>query len=439
MGKGIARLEIGLIVAGLVAIAVLRPHGLWGDGGVRYLNLTELLTTGEVSDGKYSLIGPLLSAPMWLAGQLVGAREAWVAHYNGVVLALGLLAFYWMLRDRMPREVLRTFLLLLVFASMFAKHVTLYYGEVFTAVLVAVGTIVVVTGRRGGWVAVVTGVANTPAALVGLGLLALRRAWDTRRAWCLLVVFAAGAVVMAEAWIRRGSPFRTGYESGNQDHHTVMPYSGGEGFSYPLVFGLLSLLLSFGKGLVFFAPAFFLPVRERLKDLRARADLGALYGMWMAFTVGLILLYAHYWAWTGAHFWGPRYLLFASLPACLVLAVRMHRPYESLLPNVLTLVALALSVWVGVSGAVFGDSAATPAGCLVDGPRYEAPLCYYTPEFSALWYPFVEPPTMDAAQLAYLVFGLGAGAYLLARPALVVFRQVSARVAAVRFTPDRGL
>lgn len=428
MGKGIARLEIGLTVAGLIAIAVLRPHGLWGDGGARYLDLTELLTTGEAPDGKYSLIGPLFSAPLWLAGQLWGVREAWVAHYNGVVFALGLLAFYWMLRDRMPREVLRTFLLLLVFASMFAKHLTLYYGEVFTAVLVAVGTIAVVTERRGGWVAIVTGVANTPASLVGLGFLVIRRVWDARRAWCLLAVFAAVAVVMAEAWIRRGSPILTGYENGNQGHRTIMPYSGLSGFSYPLVFGLLSLVLSFGKGLVFFAPAFFLPVREKLRDLRAGADLGALYGMWMAFTVGLLLLYANYWAWPGAHFWGPRYLLFASLPACLVLAVRLHRPYSTLLPNVLTLAALGLSVWVGVSGAVFGDSAATPAGCLVEGPRYEAPLCYYTPEFSALWYPFVEPPTLDAAQLAHLVFGLTAGAYLLARPALVVFRQLYDRV-----------
>jgi hypothetical protein len=424
VGKGIARLEIGLVVAGLIAIAVLRPHGVWGDGEGRYLNLTELLTTGQAPDGKYSLIGPLYSAPLWLAGQLAGAREAWVAHYNDIVFALGLLAFYRMLRDRMPREVLRTFLLLLVFASMFAKHVTLYYGEVFTAVLVAVGTIAVVTERRGGWAAIVTGVANTPAALVGLGFLAIRRAWDTRRAWCLLAIFAAAAVVLAEGWIRRGNPFLTGYEGGNQGHHTVMPYSGLPGFSYPLFFGLLSLLLSFGKGLVFFAPGFFLPVRERLKDLRAGAGLGALYGMWMAFTVGLILLYANYWAWSGAHFWGPRYLLFASIPACLVLAVRVHRPYETLLPNVLTLGALALSVWVGVSGAVFGDSAATATGCRAEGQRYEEALCYYTPEFSALWYPFVEPQPLDAAQVTYLVFGLAVGAYLLARPARVVFRQV---------------
>ncbi|MFC4015116.1 hypothetical protein ACFOY2_48430 [Nonomuraea purpurea] len=428
MKKAIARLEIGLIVAGLIAIAVLRPHGLWGDGGVRYTDLTQLLTTGAVPDGKYSMIGPLFSAPLWLAGQFWDVGESWVAHYNDVVFALGLLAFYWLLRDRMPREILRTFLLLLVFASMFAKHLTLYYGEVFTAVLVAVGTIAVVTGRRGGWVAIVTGVANTPASLAGLGFLALRRAWDTRRVWCLAAIFAAGGLVLAEAWIRRGSPFLTGYEGRNQGFDSVMPYSGLPGFSYPLLFGLLSLLLSFGKGLVFFAPGLFLPVRERLKDLPA---VGALYGMWLAFTVGLILLYANYWAWSGAHFWGPRYLLFASLPACLVLAVRAHRPYEALLPNVLTLVALALSIWVGVSGAVFGDIAATPAGCRAEGLRYEEALCYYTPEFSALWYPFVAHPTLDAAQVTYLVFGLAVGVFLLARPALVVFREVYGRGLAI--------
>ena len=62
--------------------------------------------------------------------------------------------------------------------------------------------------------------------------------------------------ILLEAWIRRGSPFATGYEN-ERGLRTLLPYSGLPGFTYPFVLGVLSSLFSFGKGLLFFAPGCF--------------------------------------------------------------------------------------------------------------------------------------------------------------------------------------
>jgi hypothetical protein len=62
---------------------------------------------------------------------------------------------------------------------------------------------------------------------------------------------------MAEAWLRRGSPFVSGYAANHGDR-TILPYSGRAGFSYPLLLGIASILFSFGRGLVFFSPGLVL-------------------------------------------------------------------------------------------------------------------------------------------------------------------------------------
>ncbi len=167
----------------------------------------------------------------------------------------------------MDRRVLRTFLLLLVAASMFPAHTISYYAETFTAICVAIGSVLAVFGRRlaalGGWALAALATANIPASLLGLGGMALVYTLRRRRLRYLAAILAAGALILAEAWLRRGSPFANGY-AGDAGFHTVMPFSGGPGFNYPIFFGLLSILFSFGKGLIFFTPGLFLPVRRYL-------------------------------------------------------------------------------------------------------------------------------------------------------------------------------
>ncbi len=76
--------------------------------------------------------------------------------------------------------------------------------------------------------------------------------------------------------------------------------------------------------------------------------------LWYAHLLGLVITYASWWAWYGGWFWGPRLLLFASLPACWQLAhccEQIHR--LSLRGKVATLSCVLLSVWVAISGYVF--------------------------------------------------------------------------------------
>jgi hypothetical protein len=229
----------------------------------------------------------------------------------------------------------------------------------------------------------VLGVANMPASGAGLLLAAAWRFWSTRRFDGFVATALAAALILGENMLVRGSPFDGGYFR-DRGLITVMPFSGMPGFSYPFVLGLLSLLFSFGKGLLFFAPALLLALRTR----RDHPRLAPFLDLSLAFVAGLLLAYSSWWAWYGGWKWGPRFLLFATYPASLALAATLH----SALPWPRRIAAAALAcwtVWVGVSGAVF-DLAGLGL-CIANGYALEH-LCWFVPEFSPLFRPFVLPP-----------------------------------------------
>ena len=78
----------------------------------------------------------------------------------------------------------------------------------------------------------------------------------------------------------------------------------------------------------------------------------SVYVLWLAFLAGLILIYGHWYDWSGDWFWGPRFLLFASFPASFALAVWQSARGTSWIARAITLLLLAFSVWVGINGAV---------------------------------------------------------------------------------------
>jgi hypothetical protein len=427
------RVETGLLLGGLLML-LFSPGSLVSDGEVRFQALNALLERGEVSDTAYSLVGPLGSAPLWLLGRAWRSPEWCCLFYNRLVFFGGLFALDRLLRQEVSGPVRRRFLLLLVFASMFPHHLQFYFGEVFTTVLAAVGVVAVGAGRGGwGWACLVLATVNAPAAVVGLALVAGWTALQTHRGRHLLAVVAATALVLLEAWLRRGHPLTTGYESA-EGARTVLPYSGRPGFSYPLFFGLLSIVLSFGKGLVFYAPGLLLPVPAGAlaesaspSASRSGATLPAAHRLWLLFLLGLVLVYARWWSWYGGWFWGPRFFLFASLPASLALAVCLvEAPRLSLGRNLLTLAALALSFWVGLNGLTFGQS-----GLEMCQDKDLEMLLWYVPEFSALWRPFVVPPHLPEER-ALWVGATVAGAlyaacflYLAGPLALICIRQAA--------------
>ena len=393
--------ESGLIVAGLGVLFFLIPHSVGGDGQVRFQELDMLLKDGRRPTMSFSIWGPLFSTPLYYLGKWIQTPKWWCSRFNALLLALGLLVLHRLLKRRAERSLVSAFFLILLAGSMFPNHLRFYFGEVFTAVWVAVGTVALAGGKPfWGWTAIVLGVLNTPAALPALGLVALQRTFLEKRLRNLLPLVMAFLLILLENGYRRGAFWVTGYED-NAGAATILPYSGMPGFSYPFFFGLLSILLSFGKGIVFFAPGMFLSLKQwrfRLGD-----TLYASYKMWILLVLGLVLVYAKWWSWYGGFFWGPRFFLLASLPASLVLAARLRFPDPSLKSNLITLLALSLSFWVGINGAVFDQQGLDL--CVQNDHALEF-LCWYLPEFSVLWRPFVVSPNLGLEQELTVAYGL---------------------------------
>lgn len=368
----------GLALALLVAVV---PHRMSGDGYVRFVKLDALLRDGTLGRERYSYIGPLFAAPLWVFGD---SRLWWCARFNVLVLAAGVAAAWWSLRPLVRAEDRAASMLLLAATGMMPNATVDFYGEMFSAVMIGTGLMLAfIADRRIGWLAAVLGVANMPAATGGLLLVAIWRFWKDRRLDGVAALVGAAALIALENTIVRGAPLNAGYQ-GDHGAVTVMPFSGMPGFSYPLVLGLVSLLFSFGKGLLFFAPGLLLVGRAR----RDRPELAPFFDASLAFLVGLLLIYSRWWAWYGGWTWGPRFLLFAVYPSSLALAIALHQP-ATVGRTLSTMLLVAWTVWVGVSGAVFGLTGLDE--CLANGYAMEH-LCWYVPDYSPLLRPLVLPP-----------------------------------------------
>ena len=401
-------IDLVLLVLGLTIIYIVSPFAIDGDGIARFRAMSRLLEDGELDRTPYSLVGPLLSAPLWWLGALVQSPEWWAARYNFLLFVGSLVVFYRILTPAIDREAVVRFLLILTLASMFPYHLGRYYGEVFTALMVGLGVaLVCVRHAYWGWVLVVLGVANTPSTAPVMALVALVWSWRTRDLRHLAPILVVGVLIAGEAWLRRGGPFETGY-GGNRGAETIMPYSGLPGFSYPLLLGLISILFSFGKGLFLFSPGLLL-IRRQM-SLRADASRVAL-SIWALFIAGLVVVYAKWWSWYGGVFWGPRFFLFASIPAALALAcwsLDRSRPHWR---DSLAWVAMLWSLWVGVNGLVFRQYGLDV--CTADHYALEF-LCWYVPEYSVLFRPFVEMKPLDTQALVVLAYFAVVGLYLTA-------------------------
>ena len=125
-----------------------------------------------------------------------------------------------------------------------------------------------------------SGVKARGVELPELLFVAIKHVRDSRRVRHVIPVLLAASLILLESWIRRGHPFTSGYE-GNAGLRTLMPYSGQPGFSYHYYFGLLSITLSYGKGILFFAPGLLLKVGVPLGrlpgDITIRRGGGSFY------------------------------------------------------------------------------------------------------------------------------------------------------------------
>jgi hypothetical protein len=414
-------IETAMIVAALAGLFFLLPHELNGDDIQRLADIRQLLDRGRLSDDPYSLVMPLASAPVLLLSHLTESWTFWATRFNVLITAAGILIAYRLLRGRVDARLFRLTVLILLVASLYTNRMRDYNAEVFTATLVTIGIICLATNRHVilGWAAIVIGVVNIPASVVALMLLAIMQAARTRKLRHLLPVAAALALIMLEAWIRRGSPLDTGY-GGNHGYRTIMPYSGEPGFSYPFVLGLAAILFSFGRGLLFFTPGLFMWLNSRV---RALLPWRAAVGMMLLFTAGLVLIYASWWAWYGGIGWGPRFFAFAAIPASIIVAAGVRRAGRSARADLLTLTVLALSAWVGLAGAIT-DLNVDLGFCEGHGTFANEAYCWFAPDYSSLWQPIRQFPALTTGEWVLGAFFCVLYVYLAAPLVVSLIRSV---------------
>ena len=396
--------EGGLLAAGFLIVFFVAGHEVLGDGIYRFRDIQNLLYHGHLTYSHFSLVMPLASVPFLLLGHVVESQEWWAARFNVIVVAAGALVAWRLLRGRADLALLRRTLLLLLAASLLANQLRDYNAEVFSATLLVLGILCIVTEQHTllGWTGIVLAVVNTPALIVGLVALVAVEVVRTQRLRYVGAIAAAIALVLLENRVRHAGPMTS---TGDHGYATLLPYSGRAGFSYPLVLGLVSILFSFGRGLLFFTPGLFLWLDDATR--RAAGACRRTIVLMLIVVAGLVAVYAKWWAWYGGLAWGPRYFTLAAIPAALIVVLRVRAAGQSAGRDALTLVVLALSAWVGFAGLV--SPLDPPAVCSANRYALES-FCWYVPEFSSLWQPVLHPPPLTATTVTIaawcsIVFG----------------------------------
>lgn len=282
------------------------------------------------------------------------AGRAITSFFNALITALLLGAFYRAARHLgvRARPALAATLML-----GFTTPLWVYAKSFMAEPVQALGLLLALEGaaRAGGgesrasWIAalgvllaVSVKLAMLPLAL--LCLLPLRGA--PRRAWIAPVLGLAAAVAghLLYNQMRFGTPWETGY--GAQASLAA--------YTTPIRTGLHGLLLSSGKGLLWFAPALWLLpagwfAMRRAGPNQARVATAALFACAAA-----VLLYAKFEHWAGDGSFGPRYLV-PILPLAFVVVAFALNTGSRVLAGIAAVLAIAgFAVQVGGVGIYFG-------------------------------------------------------------------------------------
>jgi len=126
---------------------------------------------------------------------------------------------------------------------------------------------------------------------------------------------------------------------------------------------------------------------------------------------------------------GPRFFLIATVPAALVVAVRLHQRQEHIRGVLLNLGLVVLGGWIAISGAAFGMDNLTRCE---EGPNTLNYQCDFVPTLSPLWHPFgqdLNPAPHSPGFIVLVVLAV----VRLALPSLVTLvRLIRAREPAAR-------
>jgi hypothetical protein len=193
----------------------------------------------------------------------------------------------------------------------------------------------------------------------------------------VLAALLCVALALAYNAVRTGSILGSGY--GRQASPAA--------FSTPLFVGLYGLLLSSGKGVLWFAP---LTMLVPAAVPAAARRLGVLAWAIVATLAVSLVMYASFEHWAGDGSWGPRYLV-PLVPLSLVLVVAAHaqEPWGGGARRwvVGTLAALGLAVTLGGVGIYFGaqmrEAGDYPYPLPLEHPRFMSDS-HFNPAFSPI-------------------------------------------------------
>ncbi len=396
--KIISMIEWGIIICGLFFLLLSERH-LGGDAIPRLRAIQSIIKEGEIINIKYSLIMPIFAAPFYFLGSLLGKQIFFLSQFNFVTLVITLFLSYRLLKEDFGSVRLRNFLILVIMASMFTNHVNFFYGELFSACLLFLGVILVLKEKNiSGIILLALAAANQPGIFLGMLIFCLYISFKRKNIKYILAPVLALSLIFLENYLKFGNIFITGYAN---DHgfKTIMPYSSLPGFSYPFFFGLISIFFSFGKGLLWFTPGIFLPYSWYRNELNSESQI--ILKSLLLIVIGIIIFYSKWWAWYGGYFWGPRFFLFVSFPAALILSIVISENKTSILKSLVITFVLLISFWVGFNGSYIGLKNLE----FITHNNYALEfLIWYTPEFSVLWKPFIDGIHLDLAGKMHLIF-----------------------------------
>ncbi len=377
--------EVFLLVVGLIVLIKTLNPTIGGDGAIRYEAIRQL-ASGQIPELKYSLIQPILSLPLLKVSSLIGVSDLrLISYFNLLIFLFFILIALVLITQRWSLDVAVKTLLIFTAASMIPHNLQNYYGEVLTSLLLTIGVLLPKRWWLLSSILIALATMNTPAILPAVLIAIFYFIYKTKDYKLFLPAFLSVLLVFGENLLKygsvTGSPYLEDLEKGFQ---TLLPYSGLPGFSYPLFFGVLSIIFSFGKGIIFFIPGLLLLFSAKIRNLINMKFESS--SAWLVFGFALILVYSQWWAWYGGNYWGPRFFLVLTFPASIAFAVFINHPLKRIVLFGSGLSLLALSFWVGVDGYVFGQLQMDL--CWQDNYALES-FCWYVPEFSALWRPFV--------------------------------------------------
>ena len=374
-----------LVIIAFTLVVLLNPMQLRHDDGVRFAHAADAVSGSSLLDSKYSICFLWILWSLINMGRGIGNELVFVQLLVPMLLALSALLLTTSLgRGRSP--IVRKVGTHAVLFSLAGAYVVSPNSDLFSASLLVIGYVLTLDSRAFsfflrapfGVLALVLAGWNSPPHVAGIGAIGLILVLKKKSFLVVCAAAVAAILVIGEATLANGefSASKYGLEGGAPN---VLPWENIVGFGYPILFGVIGILFSLGRGLVFFIPGLWFvgdqPQKRNFDPTRVL----------VLHTLILIPIYGTWWSWYGGVGFGPRFFIVGAFAGAGLLAINAGN-IPSVKRKCWISVALLLSTYVSLVGALIHISNNTFNRCVDDNFYYE-PICWYVAEYSPLLSP----------------------------------------------------